>query len=131
MFAPPTGLPGSENHDRWWQSIADSNWRHPEGPLSSIKNRAQHPVVHLADADADAQAYASWAGKQLPLDQEWDRAAWGGREGYEFAWGGCAAPRRDPCRQRLWPVRPERQRPGVHLQLVRAPRLKQDRGLEH
>lgn len=75
MFAPPTGLPGSENHDRWWQSIADANWRHPEGPLSSIKNRAQHPVVHLADADADADAQArtSWAVKQLPLDQEWDR----------------------------------------------------------
>lgn len=94
MFAPPTGLPGSENHDRWWQSIADANWRHPEGPLSSIKNRAQHPVVHLADADADAdaQSHTSWAGKQLPLDQEWDRAAWGGREGYEFAWGDALHP---------------------------------------
>jgi formylglycine-generating enzyme required for sulfatase activity len=42
-------------------------------------------VVHVAHADA--QAYAAWAGKQLPTEVEWERAAWGGREGCEFAWG--------------------------------------------
>ena len=54
VFMSPTGPPGPENHYRWWQSIAGADWRHPEGPLSSIKNREQHPVVHLADADAHA-----------------------------------------------------------------------------
>jgi sulfatase modifying factor 1 len=41
--------------------------------------------VHVAHADA--AAYASWIGKQLPTEAEWERAAWGGREGCEFAWG--------------------------------------------
>jgi formylglycine-generating enzyme required for sulfatase activity len=90
VFVPPTSPPGPENHYRWWQYIAGADWRHPEGPGSSIKNREQHPVVHLAYADA--HAYASWAGKQLPTEQEWERAAWGGREGCEFAWGDVLHP---------------------------------------
>lgn len=65
--------------------IPGADWRHPEGPGSSIKGPEQHPVVHVAYADA--QAYAAWAGKQLPTEVEWARAAWGGRQGCEFAWG--------------------------------------------
>jgi formylglycine-generating enzyme required for sulfatase activity len=85
VFVPPTGPVAQADHYRWWHYIPGADWRHPEGPGSSIKGREQHPVVHVAHADA--QAYAAWAGKQLPTEEEWERAAWGGREGCEFAWG--------------------------------------------
>jgi formylglycine-generating enzyme required for sulfatase activity len=85
VFVPPPGPIGTGNPYRWWQYIAGANWRHPEGPGSSIRQREQHPVVHVAHGDA--AAYAAWAGKELPSEAEWERAAWGGREGAEFAWG--------------------------------------------
>ena len=85
VFVPPPGPVLQANHYRWWLYVPGANWRHPEGPGSSIKGREQHPVVHVAHADAEA--YASWIGKQLPSEIEWERAAWGGREGCEFAWG--------------------------------------------
>lgn len=90
VFVPPPGPVFQANHYRWWQYVAGANWRHPEGPGSSIKGREQHPVVHVAHADA--VAYAAWIGKQLPTEQEWERAAWGGREGCEFAWGDALHP---------------------------------------
>jgi formylglycine-generating enzyme len=85
VFVPPPGPVGQGDPYRWWQYIPGADWRHPEGPGSSIKNRPNHPVVHVAHEDA--AAYAAWRGKQLPTEAEWERAAWGGREGAEFAWG--------------------------------------------
>ncbi len=85
VFVPPPGPVGQGDPYRWWQYIPGADWRHPEGPGSSIRNRPNHPVVHVAHEDA--AAYAAWIGKQLPSEAEWERAAWGGREGAEFAWG--------------------------------------------
>lgn len=85
VFVPPPAAVQQANHYSWWQYIAAADWRHPEGPGSSIRGREQHPVVHIAHADA--RAYAEWAAKQLPTEVEWERAAWGGRAGCEFAWG--------------------------------------------
>jgi len=90
VFVPPAGPIGQGNHYRWWQYIAGADWRHPEGPGSSIKGRDQHPVVHVAHADA--LAYATWIGKHLPREAEWERAAWGGRQDCEFAWGDTLHP---------------------------------------
>ena len=85
VFVPPAGPAGTADPYRWWQYVPGADWRHPEGPGSSIKGRDQHPVVHVAYADA--VAYATWAGKALPSEAEWERAARGGLEGAEFAWG--------------------------------------------
>ncbi len=85
VFVPPPGPIGTGDPYRWWQYVAGANWRHPEGPGSSIKGREHHPVVHVAHEDA--MAYAAWAGKDLPSEAEWERAARGGLEHTEFAWG--------------------------------------------
>jgi formylglycine-generating enzyme required for sulfatase activity len=85
VFVAPAGPIGLGNPYQWWQYVPGANWRHPEGPGSSIKGRESHPVVHVAHGDA--LAYATWAGKLLPSEAEWERAAWGGREGAEYAWG--------------------------------------------
>jgi formylglycine-generating enzyme len=73
------------NHYQWWAYVPGADWRHPQGPGSSIKKRPDHPVVHVAWADVEA--YAAWAGKDLPTEAEWEFCARGGLDGAEFAWG--------------------------------------------
>ena len=85
VFTPPAHAVDTRDWSQWWRFVFRACWRRPLGPGSSTKGLDDHPVVHVAYADAEA--YAAWAGKALPTEAEWEFAARGGLDGAEFAWG--------------------------------------------
>jgi formylglycine-generating enzyme len=90
VFTPPRHAVDLRDWSQWWSFKFGANWRRPYGPRSSLAGLHDHPVVHIAYRDAEA--YAAWAGKELPTEAEWEFAARGGLEGAEFAWGDEFAP---------------------------------------
>jgi sulfatase modifying factor 1 len=85
VFFMPTGAASQNDIHSRWAYVPDADWRHPEGPDSTIEGRNREPVVHVAYEDA--ASYAAWAGKDLPTEAEWEFAARGGLYGADFCWG--------------------------------------------
>ena len=90
VFQKPAGPVNLRDNREWWEYVPGADWQHPQGPGSRIEGRDDHPVVHVTYEDACT--YAAWAGKELPVESEWEFAARGGLDGATYAWGEAFAP---------------------------------------
>jgi formylglycine-generating enzyme required for sulfatase activity len=89
VFKPVPG-DGPIEELSWWHWVPAADWRHPQGPGSSIAGLDDHPVVQIAFDDA--QAYAAWSGAALPSEAQWEFAARGGLKDQVFGWGNTWKP---------------------------------------
>jgi len=94
VFRKASGPVRLDDVRNWWEYVPGACWKRPGGPGTTINGRDQHPVVHVACEDAES--YAAWAGKVLPSEAEWERAARGGLDGARFAWGDEHVPEGQP-----------------------------------
>lgn len=73
VFVKPDAPVDLANPAAWWRIVKGANWRHPQGPASTLAGRSYLPVVHVSQSDA--AAYARWIGRTLPTEAQFERAA--------------------------------------------------------
>lgn len=78
-----------QDFTQWWNWNIGANWRHPDGPESTIEGKDEYPVVHIAYEDA--LAYCKWSGTRLPTEAEWEYASRAGKKDKIYAWGNSTA----------------------------------------
>ena len=100
VAADPADVAGRSPQAPWWCDVRGADWRRPEGPRSDNADRSDHPVVHVSWNDA--QAYCRWAGRALPSEAQWERAARGGLDGARYPWGDDAPDAGGIWRANIW-----------------------------
>jgi formylglycine-generating enzyme required for sulfatase activity len=99
VFVAPDHPVPLDDVSAWWRWVPGANWRHPQGPDSSIDGKDNYPVVQVSWDDASS--FAKWAGARLPTEAEWEYAARGGAEGKKYFWGD-ADPMNPSPRCNIW-----------------------------
>ena len=99
VFKPTTTAVDLNDASQWWSWTKGANWRHPQGPNSTIEGKDNLPVVHVSWDDANA--YAKWSGKRLPTEAEWEFAARGGLVNKKYFWGN-EAPEQGKPKANIW-----------------------------
>ena len=94
VFGKTRGPVNLDDFRNWWSYVPGASWKRPGGAGTTINGRDHHPVVQVAYEDAEA--YATWAGKELPSEAQWEYAARGGLDGAVFAWGDAELPEGRP-----------------------------------
>jgi formylglycine-generating enzyme len=99
VFAPTTHEVPLNDVSQWWVWTRGADWKHPQGPGSTIEGKEDHPVVHVSWYDA--VAYCKWAGKRLPSEAEWEYAASGGSKNNIYPWGN-EDPEKGKAKANIW-----------------------------